>query len=185
MKKKKENLNWILKIVICTFCISFTFSFGSELFLNQVSLWIGILIVLLFILIGIIFDMIGVAVQSSNEGAIHAMASKKVKGANIAVLLQKNAAKVSSFCNDVIGDICGIISGSAGVSIASSLSHVTNLSLFWITLLITAFIASCTIGGKALGKEIAMKKSNIILYQFSKLISYGYHPNQRKKKRKK
>lgn len=27
--------------------------------------------------------------------------------------LKKNADKVSSFCNDVIGDICGIISGAA------------------------------------------------------------------------
>lgn len=184
MKKNKENLNWILKIVIYTFCISFTFSFGSELFLSQVSLWIGIIIVLLFILIGIIFDMIGVAVQSSNEGAIHAMATKKIKGANIAVILQKNAAKVSSFCNDVIGDICGIISGSAGVTIASCLSIKMNLSLFWVTLFITALIASCTIGGKALGKEVAIKKSNMILYRFSKLISYGYRPNKIKRKRK-
>ena len=44
----------------------------------------------------------------------HAMSSKKIKGAKKAVSFKKNADKVSSFCNDVIGDICGIISGSAG-----------------------------------------------------------------------
>ena len=117
MKKKKRN-NWPLIVTILAFTISLLFSFMSESVMPKVGIIVGILISIPFIFIGIIFDMIGVAVTSSNEEPLHAMSSKKIKGAKKAVSFKKNADKVSSFCNDVIGDICGIISGSAGVSVA-------------------------------------------------------------------
>lgn len=121
MKKKKRN-NWPLIVTILAFTISLLFSFMSESIMPKVGIIVGIMILILFIFIGIIFDMIGVAVTSSNEEPLHAMSSKKIKGAKKAVSFKKNADKVSSFCNDVIGDICGIISGSAGVSVARGLA---------------------------------------------------------------
>ena len=99
------------------------------------------------------------------------MSSKKIKGAKTAVSFKKNADKVSSFCNDVIGDICGIISGSAGVTITSAISKTYNLDIFWVGLVITAIIASLTIGGKAIFKSIAMKNSNKIVYITAKIMS--------------
>ena len=122
MKKKKRN-NWPLIVTILAFTISLLFSFMSESIMPKVGIIVGIMILILFIFIGIIFDMIGVAVTSSNEEPLHAMSSKKIKGAKKAVSFKKNADKVSSFCNDVIGDICGIISGSAGVSVAKGLDR--------------------------------------------------------------
>ena len=102
------------------------------------------------------------------------MASRKVKGAKIAIKLKQNADKVSSFCNDVFGDICGVISGSIGVIISSSLSKVISINSLYISLLVTAVIASITIGAKALCKSFAINKSNIILYKFSKFINIFY-----------
>lgn len=129
MKKKKRN-NWPLIVTILAFTISLLFSFMSESVMPKVGIIVGIMILILFIFIGIIFDMIGVAVTSSNEEPLHAMSSKKIKGAKKAVSFKKNADKVSSFCNDVIGDICGIISGSAGVSVAKGLASTFNLNIF-------------------------------------------------------
>ena len=102
------------------------------------------------------------------------MSARKIKSAKVAVMLKRNADKVSSFCNDVIGDICGIVSGSAGVVIASSISSMFNISLLLCSLVTTAVIAALTIGGKAFEKTIAMEKSNEILYQFSRIIGFFY-----------
>jgi len=168
--KNKDNTIWLITITMLAFFISFIFSFISESTMPKVPLLLGIIILLLFILIGIIFDMIGVAVTSSDEEPLHAMSSKKMKGAKTAVNFKKNADKVSSFCNDVIGDICGIISGSAGVTIAITLSQKLGTNLFWTGLFITALIASLTIGGKAFSKSIAIRNSHKIVYLTAKTI---------------
>ena len=170
MKKKKRN-NWPLIVTILAFTISLLFSFMSESVMPKVGIIVGIMILILFIFIGIIFDMIGVAVTSSNEEPLHAMSSKKIKGAKKAVSFKKNADKVSSFCNDVIGDICGIISGSAGVSVAKGLASTFNLNIFYTGLIVTALIAALTIGGKALFKRIAIDNNHKIVYMTAKVIS--------------
>lgn len=175
-KKKKELVDkkWIFKIVIITFIISLTFSFLSETTIPKVNIVFGILILILFIGIGILFDIIGVAITSSDEAPFHSMNSRKVKGADIAVLLKQNADKMSSFCNDVVGDICGIVSGTAASIIAVSIAGTFNTDSFITMLLVTAIVASLTIGGKAIGKSFAINKSNYILYEVAKLISKFY-----------
>lgn len=175
-KKSKErpDFKWIFKIMALAFVISITFSFISETILPNVNVVIGILLVIIFILLGVIFDMIGVSVTSADEKPFHSMNSRKVKGAGVAVKFKKSADKVSSFCNDVIGDICGIVSGSAGTIIAIALANSLHVDKFAITLIVTALIASLTIGGKALGKSYAINKSNLILYKFAKFISNFY-----------
>lgn len=170
MKKKKRN-NWPLIVTILAFTISLLFSFMSESVMPKVGIIVGIMILILFIFIGIIFDMIGVAVTSSNEEPLHAMSSKKIKGAKKAVSFKKNADKVSSFCNDVIGDICGIISGSAGVSVAKGLASTFNLNIFYTGLIVTALIAALTIGGKTFCKRIAIDNNHKIVYMTAKVIS--------------
>lgn len=180
MSRKEKNKNitnygWIVTITLLAFFISLMFSLLCELILPNTGIIIGVVLVLVFILLGILFDIIGVAVATSNETPFHSMSSQKVKGAKTAVLLKRNADKVSSFCNDVIGDICGIISGSAGAGIALTLSKSFNIPSLPITLIITALIAAMTIGGKAMGKGLAMSKSNDILFMFAKSIAFIRH----------
>lgn len=118
--------------------------------------------------------MIGISVTVADIKTFNSMATKRIRGASLAVKLIHNASRTSSFCNDVIGDICGIISGSAGVALANILSRSFNFNLFITSLLITAVIAALTIGGKALGKTTAMNRSTYILYQFCKILSIFY-----------
>lgn len=170
-KNQKNKSNWVLTITFLAFIISFIFSLISELTLSKVHILIGIIILIVIIIIGILFDMIGVAATGASEEPFHAMGSKKIKGAKTAVSFKKNADKVSSFCNDVIGDICGIISGSVGVTITTQIAKAYNLDIFWVGLIVTASIASLTIGGKALSKSIAIKNSSQIIYMTAKVMS--------------
>lgn len=172
MKKKKKKNNWVIIVTVLAFFISLLFSSLSQVLMPKVHIVIGVIILLFFIILGIVFDMVGVAVTASNEEPLHAMNSKKIKGAKKAVNFKKNADKVSSFCNDVIGDICGIISGSAGVAISTTLSKILNINIFYIGLLVTALIASLTIGGKAYCKRIAINNSHKIVYKTAKVISF-------------
>lgn len=169
--KKKNDYKWIITITVLAFLISLSFSLISEMIIPNVTLIVALFVTALFIFIGIIFDMVGISVTVADIKTFNSMASKQVKGAKLAVKLTQNASKVSSFCNDVIGDICGIISGSTGVAISSIISSKMHVDLLIITLITTATIASLTIGGKALGKSIAMNKSTLILYRFSKILA--------------
>lgn len=179
--KKKSNYKWIAQLAIMAFSISFVFSFISEIALQKANLLISVIVVLLFIFLGIIFDMVGVAVTAADEAPFHSMSSRnKEKAAKVAVILKKNADKTSSFCCDVIGDICGIISGSAGVVIATNMSEIFNMEFLYATLITTAIIAALTIGGKGYEKTIAMDKGNSILYTFAKVISIFYKEGKKK-----
>ena len=171
-EKKLVDFKWIFKIVILTFAISLGMSFASGATLPKVPTIVGILIVLLFILIGVIFDMIGVSVTASDLSVFNSMSSRKVKGAKLAVRFKQNADKVSSFCNDVIGDICGVVSGSCCITIASNISNSFNLNYLLCSLIVTSIVSALTIGGKALGKNIAINKSDSILYKFCLSINY-------------
>lgn len=174
IKKELVDFNWIIKIILISFSISFVLSFVSEITVPNFNLVLGIFVSLLFITIGILFDIIGVSVTAADEKVFHSMNSRKVKGADIAVKFKKNSEKVSSFCCDVIGDICGVISGSTAVTIAILISNAFNINLLLTTLLVTAIISALTIGGKAIGKSFAINKCDIILYEFSKFISIFY-----------
>lgn len=174
--KSKVNVDvyWILRIILISFIVALTFAVISETIIPNVNLVIGIIILVIFIILGVIFDMVGVAVTASDIVPFNSMASRKVKGAKVAIILKKNADKVSSFCNDVIGDICGVISGSVGVMISTSVATAFKFDKLSVSLFVTAFIAAITIGLKAICKSHAINKANIILYKFSKFVYIFY-----------
>ena len=106
--------------------------------------------------------MVGTAVASCDIQPFLSMSARKVKGAKTAVKLVKNAEKVSSVCADIIGDICGIISGACGAAIV--IKQFADGTSIIISVLFSAFIAALTVFGKSLGKSYAMTNSNKIIY---------------------
>ena len=173
--KSFVDFKWICIVTVLAFIISIMFSFFSEVITANASSVVATVIILLFIGVGIIFDMVGISITVADIKTFDSMATKRVRGAKLAVKLIQNNEKAASFCNDVIGDICGIVSGSAGVALASIISSKLNINIFIPTLIITAIIASLTIGGKAIGKATAINKSTPILFKFSKFVSYFYN----------
>lgn len=89
MKKKSKNKNtkWIITVTVLAFIISIGMSLFSESVLDDVELMVAIVITLLFVILGIIFDIVGVSVTSGNIKVFNSMSSKKVKGAHVAVKL--------------------------------------------------------------------------------------------------
>ena len=168
--KNKTNFKWVFIVTILAFIISIVMTFFSKLVFEYVGLLIAIIITLLFIFLGIIFDIIGVAVITGDEVVFHSMSSRKVKGGKVGVKLLKNTEKVSSIC-DVIGDVCGIISGTSGVVIVTLIIKLTDANELLTSLIVTGIISAFTIGGKALGKGIAINKSKEIVTVVSKILS--------------
>jgi CBS domain containing-hemolysin-like protein len=170
---KKVNYRWAAIIVIWTFIFSITLSFISSSLMNNVSIGIAFIILIIIIFLGILFDIIGIAVTAASETPFHSMASRRIGGAKQAVKLIRNAEKVSNFCNDVVGDIAGIISGATSATIVAQLTErYSALNTVFIGLILTGGVAALTVGGKAIGKSIAISKSNYIVYKVGVIIYY-------------
>lgn len=167
---KKDN--WILKAFLMTFFIALIFSSASNYLISKFNNTILLIVLcVIFIGIGILFDIIGTAVLTANEASFHAKSAKKIKGSKEGVYLVKNSSTIASICNDVIGDICGIVSGSIGAMLAVNISTKLNVSTVIVTLLISSIISSLTVGGKAIGKKQAIKNSDAIIFVAAKVLS--------------
>lgn len=105
-KEEKKPHSWVITIAITTFVLSLFFSYISNTAIAGLNVLPGIFILMLVILIGVFFDLLGVAVTIAKEDEFHARASKKIKGSKTAIRLIRNSEKVSNVCADVIGDIC-------------------------------------------------------------------------------
>ena len=170
-REKRKHIKWVVTIFFVTIFISGSISLLSEMLMENSSMAVAFLILLAIILIGIIFDIIGMAVATADEKPFHAMAARKVPGAKAAISLLRNAERVSSICNDVVGDICGVVSGSASATIAAQI--LANFDFSWpklVGLLMSALCAGLTVGGKAVGKSIAVNSCTEIVHTVGKTI---------------
>ena len=118
----RQSIKWSFSIAVITFVLAALFSVISNSTLSGVGWTIGMVIVLIIVLVGIFFDMLGIAATAANEVPFHAMASKKIAGARHSIVIIRNADRFANFCNDVIGDISGIISGTASAIVVLQLT---------------------------------------------------------------
>lgn len=173
----KRSIKFSLTIAVITFVLAAIFSIISSSTLNGVVWFVGLFIVLIIVSIGVAFDMLGVASTAADEVPFHAMAAEKVKGAKEAVIIIRNADKFASFCNDVIGDISGIVSGAATgivvIQIAILLGHSDGSTVqIFLSVLLTSIVAAITVGGKAIGKYFAINASTNIIFFAGKVIHF-------------
>lgn len=65
MKKKSKNKNtkWIITVTVLAFIISIGMSLFSESVLDDVELMVAIVITLLFVILGIIFDIAQITIR--------------------------------------------------------------------------------------------------------------------------
>lgn len=182
-RERNKQIKWVATIFLVTIVISGTISFVSDEVMASSSLPVAFLILLVIILVGILFDIVGMAVASADEKPFHSMAAKKVPGAQEAIRLLRNAERVSSICNDVVGDICGVVSGSASATIAAQV--IRSFDFSWpqvATLLMSALAAGLTVGGKAVGKSIAIDSCTEIVHTVGRVIHAMSQVLHRRKK---
>ncbi|MCI6587438.1 MAG: hypothetical protein MSP08_06790 [Clostridiales bacterium] len=185
-KARQSKQKWILTVVCLSFGLSVVMSFVTSLFVESAGLLVALLSLIALVMIGIITDVIGTAVTSADEQPFIAMASKRILGAKQALQLIRKAERVSSILNDVVGDIVGIISGSAGSVIAVYLVSL-GLKSAIASMLITAFTSAFMIGGKAYGKGLAIANSDRIVLTVGRVMAVFEKkgkPKQKKKMRK-
>ncbi|MCM1289995.1 MAG: hypothetical protein NC132_04780 [Corallococcus sp.] len=172
-KKKKRNL-WPLKALVISLLLAFAVNALSSFSLTNAQLWVAIVITVVILVLGVLFDMIGTAATSCDIGPFLAMASRKVKGGKTAVSLAKKRDIVSSVCCDIVGDICGIVSGVCAATIAAEIAAeaaLNSTAVFWVSVSVYAVISMATITLKAAGKGIAVKKANSIVFAVAKILS--------------
>ena len=177
MKKDKDKdavsvrRRWVISITIFAFLLSVFMSLFSETVLRHSTLITAFIVLI----------VIGVAVTVADEKPFHSMAAGKIKGARSSIKLIKNASRVSNMCNDVIGDTCGIISGTAAAFIVTQVSELNIIDGTIFALILSGLVASLTIGGKALGKEFAISKSKEIILSMGKIVAVFTEHNIKKK----
>ena len=155
-----------------TVIISVVFTLVSAEALDGAGYFTAIGALLLFIAIGIVFDIVGMAVTSASEAPFHSMASHRERGAKEALRLIKNADKVASVCNDVVGDIAGIVSGTTSAVIVTNLVKDLHAGNLVLQLAFSGTVAGLTIGGKALGKVTARRQSTKIVLLVGKIVAF-------------
>jgi len=169
---KKTNIKWLIKIVIISLVASVVFTLASTEILGNSGYIISFTVLAIFIVVGIIFDVIGIAVTAGNEAPFNSMATRRQRGATEALRLIQNANRVTCYCNDVIGDVTGIISGTTAALIAAKLMDGFNTENLLFPVLISAVVTGVTVGGKAVGKTLAFNKSTEIVHAAGKVFSY-------------
>lgn len=171
-KERNKTIRWVVTISLVTFFVSGVISLISDQIMGISGTVISFVILLTIILLGILSDMVGLAVTSADESPFHSMAARKVYGAQEAIHLLRNAERVSSICNDVIGDICGVVSGAAAATISARL--LLNFEFAWpsfVGLIMSACVSSLTVCGKAIAKTFALRSSTSIVHFSGKVIA--------------
>ena len=171
-RERSRTIRWVVAVFFVTLVVSGIISLVSDEVMASSGLLAAFAILLGIVFLGIIFDIIGMAVATASEKPFHSMAARKVPGAQEAIRLLRNAERVSSICNDVVGDICGVVSGSASATIAALI--LTHVDAVWpraVSLSMSALVAGLTVGGKAIGKTIAVNSCTQIVHLVGRVLN--------------
>jgi hypothetical protein len=166
-----KNFKESLLITFFTFVLTIVVALLSYSWIESISFFPAVIILIVIIFIGVISDMVGIAAAAAKEKPFHAKASKKVFGAKKGLFLVRHANRVSNFMCDIVGDICGIISGSLGLVIIIKMANNWQLPRSWIDLFVLSLIASLTVGGKSFLKSYGIKKANEIILLVGKILA--------------
>lgn len=175
-KKKKPSkwFVWGIAVLFMSFGLTVVFSFLTELVIDENSSAALCVVVLLALLaLNIFCDILANAIISCKPESFHAMASNKIRGAKRAVTFCKNASRLGSIFADVIGDICGIVSGAAGAVLATIIAlNGSDVIKLVSAIFVSAVIGALTVGGKAFFKHFAIKYNKQIVFTFAKFTTF-------------
>lgn len=169
--KAGSNTVYTLVVFVSTFFCASAIAFVSNVVLADMdSFIIGFVLLLAVILLGVVFDIIGTAVSVCGKTHLNAKASRRIPGAKKALALTKNASRVANICNDVVGDICGTVSGGIGTALAAVLISSGGWAGLMCSVVISGCIAALTVAGKALGKNVAIERADHIIFGVGQLL---------------
>ena len=175
-KQKKKRipawLAWGLEVLLLSFALTVLFSFLTEISVKNSPAYICVIVLIVLLIVNISCDVLANAIISCSPESFHSMASNKIKGAKRAVTFCNNATKLSSIFADVIGDICGIVSGAAGTALVVHIASDGSTMQLLSSIMVSAVIGALTVGGKAIFKHFAIKYNKQITFAFAKFTSF-------------
>ena len=160
-----------LKLAIAAFAVTVAVTLPAQQVVRGLNPLVSLAVIIVIILLGVLFDILGVAVAAAEEKPFHAMSAKRVRGAKQALRLIRNAGTVASLSNDLIGDIAGTVSGAAAASLVFQLARLNpSINDAVAGVLAVGLAASLTVGGKAAGKRLAINQSTAILLRAGRAL---------------
>ncbi|MFP4660869.1 MAG: hypothetical protein ACLFPF_01640 [Halanaerobiales bacterium] len=166
-----KNLKGSLLIAIFTFLVAILVTLSSQTRIQYVSFTPAVIILLVIIFTGILSDMVGVAATVASPSTFNARAAKKVFGARKGLFLVKHGDRVASLMCDIVGDICGTVSGAIGIVIVLRIMNNWGGSQSILNLLMIGFISALTVGGKAYFKTFGIRKADEIIFYVGKMLA--------------
>lgn len=171
-KQKYEWLVWGISVLFFSFALTVLFSFLTEISVKDSPVYVCVIVLFVLLVLNICCDLLANAIISCSPEAFHAMASNKIKGAKRAVTFCRNASKLSSVFADVIGDICGIVSGAAGTALVVHVALSGGTVQLIASIAVSAVIGALTVGGKAIFKHFAIKYNKQIVFGFARFTTF-------------
>ena len=166
----KNSVRWAFKALILSVSVSIVFGMFSQSLFPALPAFLSVLIIFFFIFISVLFDMIGVAFTTLSKNDLNGLSEPDSPLFETLSKLFENKDKISSFCGDIVGDICGILSGAGGVSLVYNM-HFSDINVNFIATCITSsVIAGLTIFGKAVMKGYAVQNCKNVAYMTAKTI---------------
>ena len=171
-RRSEKAYLWPIEATLISLVLCLLVAFGAEVVLSGTTIAVAVVLIVLLVALGVLFDMMGLAVASCDPVPLRSMASRKIRGARHALRLVDNAHKVSSVFNDIVGDIIGIITGVCGAALALVLAgSLDGLARIAVAVAVSAAIAALTIGGKAAMKGVAIRHSTQIVLALGKVMA--------------
>lgn len=169
---KKHRNNWALKISLITFGVGMVVGFSSNIASSESGLVVASLVIAFLLVVSALMDGLGVAVASCKLAEVNSVRCNNAKIRGLAEKMVKNAERVNNICNDVIGDVCSVLSGACGAEIVIELMRFIPDELNLLTAVtVSSFLAALTVGSKALVKSIAINKSaEFVVYSASVMV---------------
>lgn len=171
-KKHSNTGKYVLQALglgFLAFILSFSLNAAFEELARGISFYLSLPLFLLILVFGIVADGAGIASTKADEKALLAMASRKVSGAKESLWFVRNAPKVSSVFNDVVGDVSATLSGALAVAMIYKISsNFPWVNVVWLTSLGVGLVSALGIGGKALFKPFALRHAERIVLLLGK-----------------
>lgn len=162
-----------LRVGLLSFVLAVLVSYASGFALTRAPAIVALILVLALVAIGVLFDILGTSVTAAEQSPLHAMAAKRISGARQSLWLVRNADAVANFCNDIVGDVAGAVTGAAATGVAVQLSLILQTGIGGerlLGLLMVGLVAALTVGGKAAGKSYAIAHATDVVYVAGRVL---------------
>ncbi len=168
MRRRPQRLGWrAVRFALLAFVVALAVTWPAQTAVLGWPELAALPVLLLIVLLGVGFDIVGVAATRAHETPFHARSASKRPGARKAIQLVREADRVATLCSDVVGDIAGTLAGALAAGLALR-AEPSDPGLGAI--LAVALVSAVTIGLKSAAKGLAIRKADAIVWLVGRVL---------------